>query len=95
MDFKLTEEQSLIRDSAQRMVERTIQPILDSHDADKSLPKPALLEIYSHLAAQNLTAPRVPEAEGGTGLKLLNFGLVFEQMPPWLAISNIRARSGF
>lgn len=89
MDFNLTAEQTLLRDAARSMVERDIQPILDAHDADKPLPKPAVLDIYAHFARQGLTAARLPEAAGGSGLRMLDYGLMFEQLPPWLAISLI------
>ena len=37
MDFQLTSEQRMIQDSARRMVERDIQPVLDKQDQDLSL----------------------------------------------------------
>ena len=49
MDFDLSTEQKLIQDSARSMMERDVQPILDKHDPNKSLPKAAMLEIFSHL----------------------------------------------
>ncbi len=87
MEFRLTEEQVMVQDSARRMVERDIQPILDANDPDTSLPKKDLLKIYEFLAAQGLTAPRVPAEEGGGGLSMVNYGLMYEQLDPWLAIS--------
>ena len=65
MEFALTEEQTLVQDTARRMVERDIQPILDANDPNKSLPKQDLLRIYSVLAEQGLMAPRI--AAEGTG----------------------------
>jgi len=87
MEFRLNEEQALIRESARRMVERDIQPILDGNDPDKSLPKADLLRIYAMLAPQGLMAPRLSAEEGGGGLSMVNYGLFYEQLPPWLAIS--------
>ncbi|MDH3700653.1 MAG: acyl-CoA/acyl-ACP dehydrogenase [Alphaproteobacteria bacterium] len=87
MEFRLTEEQVMVQDSARRMVERDIQPILDANDPDTSLPKKDLLKIYKFLAAQGLTAPRVPAEDGGGGLSMVNYGLMYEQLDPWLAIS--------
>ena len=43
MDFDLSTEQKLIQDSARSMMERDVQPILDKHDLNKSLPKASML----------------------------------------------------
>ena len=87
MDLALNSEQELIQDTARAMTARDIQPILDAHDADTPLPKPALLEIYGVLAEQRLMAPRLSADDGGAGLKMLEYGLVFEALPPVIAIS--------
>lgn len=87
MDFALTEEQNLIRESARRMVERDILPVLQACPSDKSLPREAMVKIYPVLAAQGITAPRVPAEQGGTGMKMLDYALIFEQLPAWLAMS--------
>lgn len=87
MEFAFTEEQQLIQDSAKRMVERDIQPVLDAHPSDRPLPREAMARIYPVLAAQGITAPRVPAEEGGTGMKMLDYALIYEQLPAWLSIS--------
>ena len=87
MEFALTSEQRMIRESAQQMVNRVIRPVLDANDPDRPLPKPAMLRIYAVLAEQGLTAPRLPESAGGSGMSMLNYGLIFEQLPPAIAIS--------
>lgn len=87
MDFALTPEQAMMREAAHAMVEREIAPVLAAHDANRPLPKPALLSIYAALAKLGITAPRIPEADGGGGLKMLDYGLMFEQLPPVISIS--------
>ena len=87
MEFKLSADQELIQESVRRMYTRDIEPITKAHDADKPLPKAALLEIYKSFASLGITAPRIPEAAGGGGLSMLTYGLIFEQLPPTLAIS--------
>ncbi len=87
MEFALTEEQTLIQESARRMVERDIQPILDANDPDTSLPKPDLLKIYAILTEQGLMAPRLTEADGGSGMPMVTYGMFYEALPPWVAIS--------
>jgi alkylation response protein AidB-like acyl-CoA dehydrogenase len=87
VEFQLTEEQTLIQDSAIQMVERDIQPILDAHPTDKSLPKAAMRQLYEITTRQGLAAPRIPASEGGGGMKMLDYGLIFEQLPAWFAVS--------
>lgn len=87
MEFALSEEQALIQDTARRMVERDIRPVLDRNDPDTALPREELRRIYALLAPQGLTAPRLSAEEGGGGLSMVNYGLMYEQLPPWLAVS--------
>jgi alkylation response protein AidB-like acyl-CoA dehydrogenase len=87
MELALTSEQRMVHDSARQMVARVIQPVLDANDPNRPLPKPALLRIYAVLAEQGLTAPRLPESAGGSGMSMLQYGLMFEQLPPAIAIS--------
>ncbi|WP_342642088.1 acyl-CoA dehydrogenase family protein [Rhodoligotrophos ferricapiens] len=87
MDFSLTEEQMMLQRSARRMVQEEIMPILQANDPDRPLPKPAMLQVYAIFAREGLTAPRLPVEAGGSGMKMLDYGLVFEQLPPALAIS--------
>ena len=86
MDFTLTEDQRMMRDSAIRMVTNDIDPVMKAHDPRKPLPKEAMLKIYAALANLGITAPRLPEGVGG-GLKMLDYGLMFEQLPTVVAIS--------
>lgn len=87
MDFQLSTEQAMLRDAAAEMVARDIRPIMDRHDQDRPLPKDAMLQIYAVLARQGILAPRLPEDAGGGGLKMLEYGLMFEMLPPEIAIS--------
>lgn len=87
MDFELTAEQRQIQDSAREMTQRELVPVLNRHDPDRPLPKAALLEILGILARMGLMAPRLSEEDGGAGLKMLSYGLIFEQLPPVVTIA--------
>lgn len=87
MDFTLSEEQRILQDSARSMVAKELQPILARNDPDRPLPKKEMLAVYAIFAREGLTAPRLPMEDGGSGMKMLDYGLVFEQLPPPLAIS--------
>ena len=86
MDFSLSDEQRMMVDSARRMVEKHIQPILDENDRDRALPRAAVLKIMATAADLGLTSARVPEAGGGAGLKMLDYGLIGEQIPAQVAL---------
>ncbi|HAA93556.1 MAG TPA: hypothetical protein DCE33_13995, partial [Rhodospirillaceae bacterium] len=81
MDFDLTDEQRLIQESAKRMVETRIQPMLDAHSVDDPLPKPAMLEILQACAELGMLGGRVASAIGGSEMQMLDLGLIYEQMP--------------
>ena len=82
MDFSLSEEQRMMVDAARRLVEKHFQPILDANDKDRALPKTEILKVMAKAAELGLTAARIPEASGGAGLRMLDYGLITEQIPP-------------
>ena len=87
MDFELSGEQRQLQDSARELAERYLRPELESHDAARPLPKEAMLRIFEVFAREGLTAPRLPIEAGGSGMRMLDYGLVFEQLPPVIANS--------
>jgi alkylation response protein AidB-like acyl-CoA dehydrogenase len=89
VDFALTAEQELMRDSTRRLVAREIEPLLANNPADRSLPKPAFLHALACLADLGLTAVRLPEALGGSGIGMLDYGIMLEQLPPQVAVTLI------
>lgn len=82
MNFEPTSEQRLIQESVRRMSERDIVPILRANEPTKPLPKEAMRRILQICAGQGLTAPRIPEVDGGAGLSAVTLGLMYEQLPP-------------
>ena len=81
MDFELTVEQKQMVEATRRMVATAIAPILAAHDPERPLPKEAARSILRHCAELGITAARVPEEGGGAGLKMLDYGLMTEQLP--------------
>lgn len=86
MDFSLTGQQQMMVDAARRLVEKHIQPILDGNDRYKTLPKSAILKIMAKAADLGLTSARIPEEGGGAGMRMLDYGLISEQIPPSVAL---------
>lgn len=89
MHLTLTPEQQSMRDATRRLVDRSIQPVLDKHDRDAPLPKPVFLEILGKLAELGLPAARLPEAAGGPGISMLDYGIAFEPLPAPIAVSLV------
>lgn len=80
-------------DSTRQMVKREFEPILAANDRTRPLPKTEALRIFQILAQHGLTAPRIPESAGGSGLKMLDYGIMFEQLPCAIAMA-IMAHDG-
>jgi alkylation response protein AidB-like acyl-CoA dehydrogenase len=89
MQFALTAEQQAMREAVRRVVHRDIAPVLEAHDRNRALPKPALLAIFRHLAALGFTAARLPEGAGGPGISMLDYGVAFEPLPAAVAVSLV------
>ena len=86
MDLSLSDDQKMMVEAARRLVERHIQPILDRNDKDRGLPKGEVLALLEKAADLGLTSARIPESAGGSGMSMLDYGLIAEQIPPSVAI---------
>lgn len=87
MEFKLNEDQRLIKETARELVSREIEPVMASHDRDVPLPKEVVLALHASLKSLGLMAPRLSVEDGGSGLGYLNYGLIMEELPASLGIS--------
>src|SRR5688500_3977045 len=76
MDFDLTEEQRLVRDSAREFATREIAP--KAAEIDKSGRWPA--EIVVKMAELGFLGVAVPTEYGGAGLDALTYALVMEEI---------------
>jgi alkylation response protein AidB-like acyl-CoA dehydrogenase len=82
VDFELNDDQRMMVDAARRLNEKFVQPLLDAHDKTHALPKQAVRSLLEKAADLGLTSARIPEKDGGAGLKLLDYGMMVEQLPP-------------
>lgn len=76
MDFDLTEEQRLVRDTARDFATREILP--KAAEIDKSGRWPA--EIVARMAELGFLGMAIPEEYGGAGLDALSYSLVMEEI---------------
>jgi butyryl-CoA dehydrogenase len=85
MDFDLTEEQRLVRDTARDFAAREIAP--KAAEIDKSGRWPA--EIVARMAELGFLGMAIPEEFGGAGLDTLSYALVMEEVSAACASSGV------
>ena len=76
MDFELTDEQRLIRDTARDFTDNEIVERARENDRDEHFD----LELVAKIAAQGYLGAIVPQEYGGAGLDYLTYGLIVEQI---------------
>lgn len=76
MDFNLTEEQTLIQDTARQFSDTELAPFSSHWDTEKYLDR----QVFNKAAALGFCGIYTGEAYGGTGLSRLDSALVFEQL---------------
>ena len=76
MDFALTEQQSLVRDTFARFCDERIRPKAAEIDSAKQYPK----ELIKQLGDLGFFGLRYPEAVGGSGLDFLAYCLAIEEI---------------
>lgn len=86
MDFELTEEQRLFRDTLRDFVDREIRPVAREWEAADRYPA----EIVETMKGLGLFGLTVPEEYGGLGADMVSFALVFEEISKgWMGIAGI------
>ena len=76
MDFELTDEQRLIRDTAREFTDKEIVERARENDRNAHFD----LELVQKIAAQGYLGAIVPQEYGGAGLDYLTYGLIVEQV---------------
>jgi alkylation response protein AidB-like acyl-CoA dehydrogenase len=76
MDFELTDEQKLVRDTAREFAEREVAP----RARDNSRNEHFDMELVAKIAAQGYLGPIVPREYGGAGLDYITYGLIVEHI---------------
>ncbi|MEO3783798.1 acyl-CoA dehydrogenase family protein [Actinocorallia sp. B10E7] len=86
MDFSLTEEQKLFRDTLRDFVNKEIRPVAQEWEASGRYPT----EIVDGMKEMGLFGLTVPEEYGGLGVDMVSFALVFEEISKgWMGIAGI------
>ncbi len=76
VDFALTDEQRLVRDSARAFAEAEILPHIRRWDEDGGFPR----ELFGKMAAQGFLGAPIPERYGGGGMDYISFALLCEEL---------------
>src|SRR5436309_8832354 len=84
MDFTLSDEQQLIRETARSFCETEIAPYAAEWDRAEAIDR----GIVGNLAGLGLLAAALPEEHGGMGLDMVSYALVVEELGR--ADSNVR-----
>src|SRR3954454_19307532 len=92
MDFRLSEEQDLLRRSVREFAETEMRPHVREWDQDQHFP----IELIPKLAALGLLGIQFPEAYGGAGMTALDYCICIEELArvdPGVALS-VAAHNG-
>jgi len=76
MDFELTDEQRLVRETARDFTNREIVPRARDNDRNHHFD----LELVAKIAAQGYLGAIVPREYGGAGLDYITYGLIVEEV---------------
>ena len=76
MDFALTDEQRLIKETARDFTDKEIAPRARDNDRNAHFD----IELVAKLAAQGYLGAIVPQEYGGAGLDYLSYGLIVEEI---------------
>ncbi|WP_106398852.1 acyl-CoA dehydrogenase family protein [Actinocorallia populi] len=86
MDFALSEEQKMFRDTLRDFVNKEIRPVAQEWEASGRYPT----EIVEGMKQLGLFGLTVPEEYGGLGVDMVSFALVFEEISKgWMGIAGI------
>jgi alkylation response protein AidB-like acyl-CoA dehydrogenase len=76
MDFRLSEEQQLLRQTVREFAEREIRPHVREWDESQHFPR----ELVPSMAALGLMGIQFPEAWGGAGMSAIDYCLCIEEL---------------
>src|SRR2546427_4466149 len=76
MDFRLTEEQRLVRDTARDFVDRELIPHVRAWEEKGEVPR----SFYAKMAGLGFLGAPVPEKYGGAGMDYVSFMLLVEEL---------------
>jgi alkylation response protein AidB-like acyl-CoA dehydrogenase len=76
MDFDLSPEHALLRQTIRDFMVREVEPVVDEHERARRFP----IEIVRHLGEMGWLGIPIPEDEGGAGLDTLAYAIAIEEI---------------
>ncbi|MDP2683081.1 MAG: acyl-CoA dehydrogenase family protein [Deltaproteobacteria bacterium] len=76
MNFDLTEEQKMVKETARKFAEREIMPFARENDVKEHFP----IEIFRKMAGLGFLGGPIPEKYGGAGLDFISDAIIFEEI---------------
>lgn len=76
MNFELTEEQEMARETARNFAEKRLKPLAQKFDEEETIPR----ELYSEAAELGFFGLLVPEEHGGLGLDPIAYACAIEEL---------------
>ena len=77
MDFELSEEQRMIKDTIRKFLEKEVSPIIEEYEKER---KPLPRELFKKLDPFGFTKALVPEEMGGLGLDYTSYYVMIEEL---------------
>ncbi len=84
MNFDLSEEQTMLKESAKKLMEREVLPFLASYPQDQPLSLDGIKILLKKLIPLGYLGNIIPVEYGGAGLDFLTYGLMMEEIEPSL-----------
>jgi alkylation response protein AidB-like acyl-CoA dehydrogenase len=84
MDFELTDEQRMLKESARKLMEREVVPYLAQFPEDRPLAAEQIKTLFKKLIPLGYLGGSVPEEYGGAGLDFLTYVLLMEELDPFI-----------
>jgi alkylation response protein AidB-like acyl-CoA dehydrogenase len=92
MDFKLNQEERILKDSLWDFLKKEIVPLVEEYETEQ---KYFTKEIFKKLDTFGYSAALVPEASGGLGLNFISYAIMVEQLArAWGSLRSMVTSSG-
>ena len=85
MNFELTQDQKILRDSVRDFVEKEIKPIAAKIDEEHRIPQ----ELTAKMAEMGFFGSYIPEKYGGAGLDAMSYALLVEEVSKACASNGV------
>ena len=76
MDYDLSPEHVLLRDTIREYLAKEVAPVVDRHERERRFP----IEIVRHLGEMGWLGIPIPEDEGGAGMDTLAYAIAIEEI---------------